>query len=195
MKKLILLFLLPVLLFSCKNNSEENKEKLPKTVTSTGDNGSIEKEKTSNLPEQDSPQEESTNDNLAPTNNSSNPSARNTLDQGIFIKTDGGTACNCNCLDIIPGNTSELCVVSNEIYIDARYEKVGNTIEVYYSGKSSKTTRDDMPWEKFDKNVPIAVLNGSSNKLDWKGFSLNGKVAVDYALIGKKNLEGNYKKQ
>jgi hypothetical protein len=31
--------------------------------------------------------------------------------------------------------------------------------------------------------------------LDWKGFSIDGELAVDYAIFGKKTLEGTYKKQ
>jgi len=31
--------------------------------------------------------------------------------------------------------------------------------------------------------------------LDWKGFYIDGELAVDYAIYGKKTLEGTYKKQ
>jgi hypothetical protein len=55
-----------------------------------------------------------------------------------------------------------------------------------------------VPFNTFDTTVPIAVLTQTSNNtltLDWKGFSVNGDLAVDYAILGKKNLEGKFVKQ
>ncbi|MCM4155898.1 hypothetical protein [Gramella sp. AN32] len=203
MKKLVLLIFISALLFSCKNNSEKNEDKSPETeILSEGndlrntdqiENGNINTTSTPGRTKKDTISLDSTPNNR-PTDN---PTINTTIASGTYIRTNGGSTCNCNCLDIALNNTSELCLVPNEIYINARYEKVGNNIEVYYSGNSAKTTKKDLPWNKFDKTVPIAILtsNGNTSELDWKGFSMNGEVAVDYALLGKKNLEGSYKKQ
>jgi zinc D-Ala-D-Ala carboxypeptidase len=32
-------------------------------------------------------------------------------------------------------------------------------------------------------------------ELDWLGFTINGDLAMDYAIFGKKTLEGQYKKK
>ena len=117
---------------------------------------------------------------------------------GTYINTEhADDNCMCYCLEVT-NSSSELCLKENELYINARFEKQDDNINVYYSGKSSRTSNSDIPWEKFEKGTPIAVLmanNDGTYKLDWKGFTIDGDIAVDYALLGKKTLEGNYKKK
>ena len=118
---------------------------------------------------------------------------------GLYIRDDHpeDTACNCYCLDVQLNSTAELCLAENDLYIYGRFEQEGDLINIYYSGKSPKNTNTEIPWDEFDRNLPIAVLrsSGEGMKLDWKGFSINEQIAVDYALYGKKTLEGNYKKK
>lgn len=127
------------------------------------------------------------------------PEKETTAINGQYIKSDHpeDTNCNCYCLDVQLNSVAELCLKDQELYIDGRFEQDGNNINLYYSGKSSRTQNSEIPWDKFEKNTPIAVLSPTANgmKLDWKGFSINGEIAVDYALYGKKTLEGNYKKK
>ena len=118
---------------------------------------------------------------------------------GTFINTDHmeDNSCECYCIEVNEG-PSELCLKENDLYIDARFERSGDKMNVYFTSKSPKTNNNDIPWNKFDTGTPIAVLSPEGNgtlKLDWKGFSIDGKIAVDYALYGKKTLEGTYKKK
>lgn len=119
---------------------------------------------------------------------------------GLYINKDhlDDNACKCYCVDISLTGTSELCLMENELYINARFQKNGNEIAVYYSGKSASTTNEEIPWDEFETNTPIAILSPLKDgnlELDWKGFSINGEIALDYALYGKKTLEGTYKKK
>ena len=94
--------------------------------------------------------------------------------------------------------STELCLSEDEIYINARYAQAGDGVNMYYVSPSNKKTNEDLPWKEFDTNTPIAVLSAGKNGnmvLDWKGFSIDGELAVDYAIYGKKTLEGTYKKQ
>lgn len=118
---------------------------------------------------------------------------------GTYIKSDHPEDhnCNCYCIDVSMAGTSELCLSEGKLYINGRFEQSGNTINIYYTGKSSRTSDTEIPWDEFEKNTPIATLNPSGDgfKLDWKGFMINGEIAVDYALYGKKTLEGTYEKK
>ena len=118
---------------------------------------------------------------------------------GTYINTDHleDNSCQCFCLEVT-SSTSELCLKEGDLFINARFQQNGENIVIYYDGKSSRTTNNDIPWDKFETGTPIAVLSPQANgamKLDWKGFSIDGKIAVDYALYGKKTLEGTYKKK
>lgn len=119
---------------------------------------------------------------------------------GVYIKDDRteDNACSCYCLDVQNNGTSELCLTEDKLYINARFETNGDNINVYYSGKSSRTSDSELPWDKFETGTPIAVLSPNDNgnlELDWKGFRIDGEIAIDYALLGKKTLEGTYKKK
>jgi len=117
---------------------------------------------------------------------------------GTYINTEHteNNSCECFCIEMTTG-TSELCLKENELFINARFQQNGNNIDVYYAGKSSSTSNAEIPWDKFETGIPIAVLSPAGNgfKLDWKGFSIDGEIAIDYALYGKKTLEGTYKKK
>ena len=119
------------------------------------------------------------------------------INSGTYIKESASAANDCNVLDIDLSASKEICLVEGEIYANVRYQKDGEKINVFYDSVSSKTSRKDIPWNKFDQNKPIAVITSSGNNqisLDWQGFSINQETAVDYALLGKKNLEATYNK-
>ncbi len=120
---------------------------------------------------------------------------------GRFIKKgeESDTACNCYCLDL-SSNTAELCLVNGKMYVNTRLQKnSNNTIDVFFVEPSARNTDDrKIPWEDFDRNNAIATIKPKSNgelELDWLGFKINGDLAIDYAIFGKKTLEGDYKKK
>ena len=106
--------------------------------------------------------------------------------------------CNCYCLEVNFSGNSELCLDEDKMYIQARFSKTeNNNIKVYYIAPSGRNQNGELPWEDFQQDLPIAVLSPDDNGnfiLDWKGFSIDGKLAVDYAIFGKKTLEGSYQK-
>lgn len=121
---------------------------------------------------------------------------------GTYIKLgeEGDVNCSCYCLDINFNSTSELCLIPNEMYIETRMERSNeNTINIFLVGPSEKnTTGENIPWEIFDKNIPIASVTSIANgdvQMNWLGFTSNGDLAMDYAIYGKKTLEGIYKKK
>lgn len=106
--------------------------------------------------------------------------------------------CSCSCFELKMDQNSELCLKEDEIYIQARFsEAADGKVNVFYVKPSENNTNKDLPWDKFDTNTPIATLTpaGQGVKLDWKGFSIDGELAVDYAIYGKKTLEGTYNKK
>jgi len=194
------LLCLILVLVSCKN---EDKKQDEKTNNETEQN---ENQKTSgvntkkNNSEIDyNENEESSIDSPDKKSNNSSGSSKAAVSGETYVKIDEKDAnCNCYCLELNMNNNTELCLSEDEIYITARYSKSGNNINMYYANPSSKNTNEELPWEDFDTNTPIAVLSPTDNgnlELDWKGFSINGELAVDYAIYGKKTLEGTYKKQ
>ncbi|MFD1096700.1 hypothetical protein [Salegentibacter chungangensis] len=123
-------------------------------------------------------------------------STKEPISGDVYMKSGEETdiSCKCYCLDVNPGGSSELCLTKDEIYITARFESNAEGIDLYYVSPSANNTNDELPWDKFDKNIPVASLKPTPEglKLDWKGFSIDGKLAVDYAIYGKKTLEGEY---
>jgi hypothetical protein len=104
--------------------------------------------------------------------------------------------CECYCLEIEAGKSSEICLKPGELYMEADFRKVGNDIHVFYKGASVKSKQNDIPWNDLDTSTAVATfskVSANQYKLDWKGFQIDGKTAVDYALLGKKTLEGTYK--
>lgn len=122
---------------------------------------------------------------------------------GKYRKTVNGKPaadCNCNCIDISFDSPTEWCIIKDKVYINARCEKTGEkTADLYLVGPSRDESTDrPFPWDDFDTDAPIASIEfqpDGSAKVDWKGFSTNGKIATDYAIYGKKSLEGTYKRE
>lgn len=121
---------------------------------------------------------------------------------GNFIKVgeENDTSCSCYCLEVVYNTPSEMCLTPDKMYITVNYKKgSGNIINVHLTDPSPKNTEGtDIPWKDFDRTVPIATLSPRSNgemDLDWLGFTINGDLAMDYALYGKKTLEGQYRQK
>lgn len=134
--------------------------------------------------------------------NSSNleTSAR-AISEGKYIK-EGETdpSCACYCIDINFSANNELCLQDETIYINSRMSRgKDGLMNIYLMEAASRNTEgDDIPWDDFDKNTPIATITPIANgqiELDWLGFTINGDLAMDYAIYGKKTLEGIYKKK
>lgn len=132
----------------------------------------------------------------------SNPESHASSLSGNFMKIgeEMDNSCTCYCVNINYTGNSELCLSPSKMYINIRMAKKSNqNTDIFFVSPSSKNTEGkDIPWSKFDKNVPIATITSKENgeiDLDWLGFSINGDLAIDYAILGKKTLEGNYKKK
>ncbi|MGB7786818.1 MAG: hypothetical protein WBL27_12010 [Salinimicrobium sp.] len=116
-----------------------------------------------------------------------------------LIKNQPASDCNCNCIDVDFDKPSEWCIIKDKVYISAQCRKSGdNSVDLYFIGMSREDAPDrPLPWQDFDTDQPIASINfqpSGDAELDWKGFSIDGKIATDYAIFGKKTLEGTYKK-
>lgn len=122
---------------------------------------------------------------------------------GKYRKIENGEAaldCNCNCIEIDFDTPTQWCIEKDKLYITAKAEKSGeNTANVFFISATKKNNPDrEMPWDDFDTDTPVATLTFTPNgrvELDWLGFAVNGEVATDFALYGKKTLEGTYKKE
>lgn len=194
MRTFVILFCLVLSLSSCQDNEKKEEKSTPQIEGTRDDIGTS---------AQDQPKDQTSDNSTEDFSESGSGAARtgnNTSISGVYIKDDHteDTNCNCYCIDVSMKSTSELCLTEDKLYINGRFEKSGNNINIYYTGKSAGTTDKEIPWDKFETGTPIAVLSPASNgnlKLDWKGFSINGEIAIDYALLGKKTLEGTYKKK
>lgn len=194
------LFCLFLILVSCKNEESNQDEELnSKTEKSANNNISVVEPKRSNAEGISSASDE--NDTESTDGNSENNTeiSEANISGNTYIKINESDAnCNCYCLELDMSKSTELCLSEDEIYINARYAQDGDDVNMYYVSPSNKNTNEDLPWKEFDTNTPIAVLSAGENEnmvLDWKGFSIDGELAVDYAIYGKKTLEGTYKKQ
>lgn len=184
MKKSLNLLFLGLLVF-CLSCGEENKSdaSAENTEKSAKENLSAE-----NL------QKESTELNTE----TSEPIAFNGRYRKV-VKDKPADDCNCNCIKVDLEKPSEWCIVKDKVYITAQCRKSGdNSVDIYFVGVSREDAPErPMPWKDFDTDQPIASIafqpNGDA-QLDWKGFSMDGKIATDYAIFGKKTLEGTYKK-
>ena len=124
----------------------------------------------------------------------------NTTGTYIKIGEESDSNCNCYCLNLNPAGNKELCLVPGEMYITSRFQKNSdNSIDVFLVEPAARNTQGkDMPWKDFDRNRPIAKIVPQANgemDFDWLGFKINGDLAMDYAIFGKKTLEGQYKKK
>ncbi|MUP46777.1 hypothetical protein E0K83_13620 [Gramella sp. BOM4] len=190
MRTLLILVFLMISFTSCKD-AESDKSEPAESIDQT------EQIELDPEIERDYPVEE-TNSDPAMTSEGSGEKNNTGILSGRYKKEGNpeDSSCDCYCLDIQPNSTSELCLSPNELYVNGRFEKDGENIKIYYSGKSARTTNSEIPWDQFGKNEPIAILSQTANgmSLDWIGFKIDGEIAVDYALYGKKTLEGTYKK-
>lgn len=132
------------------------------------------------------------------TNNNYSESSK-ILSFGTYINTNNFDADNgCNALRLDYTAPTSLCVDKEGIIISVTYRKNGPNTEVFFNDLLQNNSDKIVPFNTFDKDIPIAIIYPKSNNtltLDWKGFSVNGDLATDYAILGKKNLEGNFKKQ
>lgn len=110
------------------------------------------------------------------------------------------TDCNCNCIEISYDRPTEWCIDKDKMHMKAKCKKTGeNTADVYFVAVSRENSPDKpLPWKEFDTTTPVATLtfeHDGTAQLDWLGFSKNGELITEYALYGKKTLEGTYKKE
>ena len=187
MKKRFLSLIIILSVFACKDQPESGEY-----IEDTNP----QKEYISGAPEEKT--EEPDNTTVTTHEKKSNPWLD--IDGTKYLKTDEqqDTQCNCYCLELNLSGMTELCLVEDEIYINSRFVKSGNEVQIFYTGPSDRNTNEDLPWDQFDKNQPLAVITPGSNgnlELDWKSFTMGGELAVDYAIYGKKTLEGTYTKR
>ena len=200
MKNFLLIFSLALLLFSCKNQEENNESddiQLTEQEIDSFEN------RNRNLPYSETErsanneiQEDDTIEN--PDRNSSKVKTSGRISNSRYVKIDEDDEdCSCYCIDVVTSGQSELCLKDNEMYIKVRFSQNGNTTLVYYLEPSAKNTNEELPWEDFDTNTPIAQITPTAEgmELDWTGFHIDGELAIDYAIYGKKTLEGQYRKQ
>ena len=96
---------------------------------------------------------------------------------------------------------SKLCLDQEEnIHIQVKFKQTdaSKLVMYYVSGQGKMEGQKDIPWSDFDTDQALATLHfiaPNSFELDWRGFMKNGEIAMDYAVLGKKNLEGNYKRK
>ncbi len=198
MKIRLLFICLGVIFISCENNKKNSDENLN---SDKEEYQNIQPRDEVDSSAQDQPIDQYSNGNQTPDSSSGSETKENPVGDisGRYIRTDHpeDVNCACYCVTVTIGGTSELCLSENDMYINARYSVDQNQINIFYAGKASKTSNKNLPWDKFDTETPIAVLKNTQDglKLDWKGFTIDGELAVDYALYGKKTLEGTYKKQ
>ncbi|MGY5848866.1 hypothetical protein [Salegentibacter sp. F14] len=201
MKKYLILLTLALGLLSCKN--QEDKKEVESQETKQIDDGLTYPDSETT----DSASKKSENDSTRPNDNRESPGNINggktqnetqaSIDFTKYVKIgENDVNCSCFCIDIVSTGQSELCLKDKEIYINARFSQEGATTLVYFTGPSTKNTNEELPWEEFDTQTPIAEITRTAEgiELDWKGFSINGELAVDYAIYGKKTLEGSYRK-
>lgn len=188
-------FLLLTLLYFASCNQDKKAETPEEPVVDTQDN--IERDFTKDDIKED-------RDNVA-TEDETVKTLQTPADHefaGRYRKLDEENSgpCSCDCLEVSFTTTSELCISPDEIFISARFVKTdGNTANVFLVEPTrSENTKSELPWGNFDRDTPIAVLDlqpNGSMVLDWKGFHINGELATDYALLGKKTLEGTYQRE
>ena len=189
MKKIVLLLFL-FIAFSCKNTNEEKSEVEPNDtapVESNDEKADLE----SDINRYDNI------DNLEETVDTSKTNSSAGEISGRYTKQgELDEGCNCYCIEVSLTGNSEFCLQPDRIYINVRFEKTAGGYDAFYVSPSSRNKNKDLPWEDFSKEEPIANLKATNNglELDWLGFQIDGQIATDYAIFGKKTLEGNFTK-
>ena len=193
MKKLLTILLCLPLCFACQDERKSN--------TSEEENSSS--TETAEV-QRDSAQNTTSNSSDSTTENSTIKKITAKDFSGEFQRSDDGkesTSCDCNCLSIQMNQASKLCLDQEEnIHIQVKFKQTdaSNLVMYYVSGQGKMEGQKDIPWSYFDTDQALATLHfttPNSFELDWKGFIQNGEIAMDYAVLGKKNLEGNYKRK
>tara|TARA_R100000935_G_scaffold37740_1_gene58864 strand:+ start:786 stop:1415 length:630 start_codon:yes stop_codon:yes gene_type:complete len=209
MKKVSAALIFCILLFnSCKETNNNEEFSSDDSTYEKTENTKIDSEinENSNATRTSSSEDEDLEETKSDSNNNDKPTTsvkpEPTIAAGKFIKIgeEQDNSCACYCLSVNYSSNSELCLTPSKMYINIRMAKVSNQVSnIFLVSPSSKNLEGkDMPWDKFDKDSPIATLTSKSNgeiEMDWLGFSINGDLAIDYAILGKKTLEGTYKKK
>ena len=178
------------LAFACKNESKEASK----------NSSDPEVEVESNEREVDEESDINRYDNIdnleEPVDTSKTNSAAGEISGRYTKQGEMDEACNCYCVEVSLTGNSEFCLQPDRMYINVRFEKTASGYDAFYVSPSSKNTNEDLPWEDFSKDEPIASLEPTKTglKLDWLGFKIDGQLATDYAIFGKKTLEGNFTK-
>ena len=125
--------------------------------------------------------------------------AAKTIQEGTYVNISNiDVIANCSMVIIDYAKPTPLCIEKDDIIINVRYVRRKDDVALFLDSVVKDLSDKEVPFEKFDKTIPIATLAVNSNKtltLDWKGFYHNGDIATDYALLGKKHLEGTFKQQ
>lgn len=195
MKKLLIALLCLPLAFACKDDQKSNSDTTESTEVTQKETAEMEKEAVS---EKQSIVKSSTKSELK----SSEITPKDLA--GEFQRSDDNNDdlnCNCNCISIQMEQNTKLCLdLEENIHIQVKFKQdnKSNLAMYYVSGSGKMEGQDEIPWADFDTNQPLAMLQFTTPnnfELDWKGFMKNGEIAMDYAVLGKKNLEGNYKRK
>jgi zinc D-Ala-D-Ala carboxypeptidase len=191
---------------SCRNEKDKSDDLITPDTEGTYDTGES--------PENDSPSSVSQNGSSDAAGGDEDPNGAgdtgeskdrgtgtSAIPEGRYFK-DGeeDPSCACYCVEINYSATTELCLKEETIFINARMNRANDgVVNIYLVEAASRNTEgDDIPWDDFDRNIPIATITPAANgemELDWLGFTINGDLAMDYAIYGKKTLEGTYKKK
>ncbi|MDT0295391.1 hypothetical protein ACFQ3R_02705 [Mesonia ostreae] len=208
MRKLVYLFMITIAVIACQDDKKSSSNESIEEMEEESGEVQIdknEKEQDFEAKEEDKEMERDEDfvGDKSMSSNSENdrpgPSAQWT---GEFVKTNAlntAGACSCNCLDIDFNSTRTLCVdEKSEIDIQVNYVLKDKLVQVLFlSGNGNIDDNNPIPWSEFDKNSVVAEISRTNNQLqlDWKGFTIDKKLATDYAILGKKNLEGIYKRK
>jgi len=191
--RILLILIGALVIFSCKNNTQSTEDTSVDIKTGTAIKDTREE---AEAIENDAIENE---DNRTNTSDDKNLEISGELPNGTYINTENEDAdTGCNMLMLNYSAPTSLCIDKEGITISVNYKKNGQNTEVFFNGLVENKSDKKIPFNTFDKNVPIAVITQKTNNsltLDWKGFSVNGDLAIDYAILGKKNLEGDFKKQ
>lgn len=191
MKKLLFM-LIAVFIFSCKdgnNANSETSEKIdPQTIAAD------------TLPPGNLQDERNALQTAKERGNTSNAPVADHSGKYRKTEAENATDCNCNCIEISYDRPTEWCIDKDKIYINAQSKKTSeSTADIYFVSVSRENSPNrSLPWGEFDTITPVATVTFQPNgdaEIDWLGFSKNGEVMTDYALYGKKSLEGTYKKE
>jgi len=217
MKKYYTLLLVLASLFACKDDVKSNQDQMlnkdklevsgnsnPKTNPSTSEtNRDMSVETNTKMDSEMETMNEDSNEETMAEADTKMVSAKDF--SGSFQRSDDEKLmgnCDCNCVNVSLTAVSMLCLdKESNINIKVKFKKSSTSdLDIYYVSGSGKLKgiEEDIPWKDFDTTAPLATIDFTDSDhfmLDWKGFMKNGEIAMNYAVLGKKNLEGNYKRK